>query len=63
MIFTSFYTFVQHFRQIRYAGNAAKSMGETRNMQRILVGNLRGRDHLRDLRVDGRTILKFIKQK
>jgi hypothetical protein len=34
-----------------------------RNIQRILVGNLRGRNHFRDLRVDGRTILKFISQK
>jgi hypothetical protein len=38
-------------------------MGQMRNTQRSFVGNLRGRNHLRDLRVEGRTILKFISQK
>jgi hypothetical protein len=32
------------------------------SVQRILVGNLQGRDPLKDLKVDRRTILKCIKK-
>jgi hypothetical protein len=35
-------------------------MGEMRNAHSILVGNLKGRDHLKDLDVDGRIILEWI---
>jgi hypothetical protein len=31
-------------------------MGEIRNVYRILVGNLKGRDRLEELVVDGRTV-------
>jgi hypothetical protein len=33
-------------------------MGEMRNAYTILVGNLKKRDHLEDLGVDGKMILK-----
>jgi len=35
-------------------------MGEMRNAYRILVGNLMGRDHLEDLGIYGRIIIKWI---
>jgi hypothetical protein len=34
-----------------------------RDSYRILVGNLKGRDHLGDLGIDGRIILKWILKK
>ena len=37
-------------------------MGERRDVYRILVGNLRERDHLEDPGIDGRIILKFNNQ-
>ena len=33
-------------------------MGEQRNAHRLLVGNLRERDHLENLGIDGRIMLK-----
>jgi len=38
-------------------------MGERRCVYMILVGNLRGRDHLEDPGVDGRIILRWIFRK
>jgi hypothetical protein len=38
-------------------------MGEKRNECRILVGKLKERDHLEDLRVDGRIILECVFKK
>jgi hypothetical protein len=38
-------------------------MGERRGIYRVLVGNLRERDHLEDLGVDGMIILKLILKK
>jgi hypothetical protein len=35
-------------------------MCEVRKSYDILIGNLKGRDHLGDLNVDGRIILKWI---
>jgi hypothetical protein len=34
-------------------------MGETRNVYRILVENLKGRGHSEDLDIDGRIILEW----
>jgi len=36
-------------------------MGERRDVYRVLVGNLRGRDHLEDLGIDGRIIIIIIR--
>jgi len=38
-------------------------MGDKRVAHGVLVGNLRGRDHLEDLGADGRIILKLIFKK
>jgi hypothetical protein len=38
-------------------------MGEMRSVYRVLVGNLRKRDHLEDPVVDGRIILRWIFRK
>jgi hypothetical protein len=38
-------------------------MGERRGVYRVWWGNLRERDHLEDIRVDGRIILKLIFRK
>jgi hypothetical protein len=38
-------------------------MGQRRGAYRILVGNLRERDHLEDIDVDGQIILKWIFKK
>jgi hypothetical protein len=38
-------------------------MGEGRGVHRVLVGNLRERDHLEDPDVDGRIILRWIFRK
>jgi hypothetical protein len=35
-------------------------MQEIRNGNKILIGNLKGRDHLEDLDVDGKIILEYI---
>jgi hypothetical protein len=35
-------------------------MGETKGVNRVLMGNLKERDHLGDPVVDGRIILKWI---
>jgi hypothetical protein len=48
--------------RMRWAGNVA-CMGETRNAYKILFKNLKGRDHLEDLGVDRRVILKWILRK
>jgi len=39
-------------RRMRWAGHVART-GERRGVYRVLVGNLRERDHLGDLGVDG----------
>ena len=44
---------------MRWTGNVA-SMGERRGVYRVLVGNLRERDHLEDPGVDGRIIFRCI---
>jgi hypothetical protein len=38
-------------------------MGERRGVYRVLVGNLRERDHLGDQGIDGRIILRWIFRK
>jgi hypothetical protein len=43
-------------------GNIAR-MGETRNAYNILVGKSEGKNHLENLGVDGRIILKWILNK
>ena len=45
-----------------WAGHVA-SMGERRDAYKVLVGNLRERDHLKNPNVDGRIILKLIFEK
>jgi hypothetical protein len=44
---------------MKRVGHAA-FMGERRSVQKVLVGNLRERDYLEVLGVDGRIILKRI---
>ena len=46
----------------KWAGNVAR-MGEGRGVHRVLVGNLRERDHLGDPDIDGRVILRWIFRK
>jgi len=46
-------------RRMRWAGHVAR-MGEWRGVHRVLVGNLRERDHWGDLDLDGRIILRWI---
>jgi hypothetical protein len=46
-------------RRMRRAGHVA-SVGEMRNAYKILVTNLKGRDHMEDFGVDGKVILKWI---
>jgi len=46
-------------KRIRWAGLIAR-VGERRGVHRVLVGNLRGRDHLGDTAIDGRIILSWI---
>jgi len=41
-------------------GGTIPRMGERRGVYRVMVGNLRERDHLEDPGVDGRTILRWI---
>jgi len=47
---------------MRWAGHVAR-LGEWRVVYRVLVGNLRERDHLRDPGLDGRIILRWIFRK
>jgi hypothetical protein len=49
-------------RRMRLAGHVPR-MGEKRGAYRILVGDLREGDHLRDPGVDGRIVLKWIFKK
>jgi len=49
-------------RRMRWAGHVAR-MGERTGIRRVLVGNLREKDHLGDLSVDGRIILRLIFRK
>jgi len=44
-------------RRMRWEGHVA-CMGERRGAYRVLVGNLRERDHLGDPGIDGRIILR-----
>jgi hypothetical protein len=46
-------------RRMKWAGHAACT-GDRRNAYKILVGNLKGRDHLEYLGVDGKIILEQI---
>jgi hypothetical protein len=45
-------------RRMRWAGHVAR-MGEGRHVYRVLVGKPEGKDHLKDLGVDGRTGSKW----
>jgi hypothetical protein len=49
-------------RKMRWAGHVAR-MGEGKGVHRVLVGNLRERDHWGDPDIDGRTILRWIFRK
>jgi hypothetical protein len=49
-------------RRIRWAGHVAH-LGDSRRVHRMLVGNLSQRDHLGDLGVAGRIILRWIFKK
>jgi hypothetical protein len=46
----------------RWAGHVAR-LGEERGVHRVLVGNLRERDHWGDPDVDGKIILRWIFRK
>jgi hypothetical protein len=46
-------------RKVRWAVHVAR-FGEIRNANKNVIGNLKGGDHLGDLVVDGRIILKWI---
>jgi hypothetical protein len=46
----------------RWAGHVAR-IGERRDVYRVLVGNLRERDHLGDPGIDERIILRWIFKK
>ena len=45
-----------------WAGHVAR-MGERRGVHRVLVGDLRGREHLEDPGIDGRIILTWMSLK
>jgi hypothetical protein len=45
-------------RRMQWAGQVVR-VGEIRNAYKILVGNLKGKDHSKDLGVDGRIILEW----
>jgi hypothetical protein len=49
-------------RRMRWARHVA-CMGEMRNAYNILVGKLKGRDHLEDTDIDGKIILEWILRK
>ena len=53
---------VVKLRRMRWVGHVAH-MGEGRGVHRVLVGNLRERDHWGDPGVDGRIILRWIFRK
>ena len=44
-------------------GGACSTYGESRGVYRILLGNLRERDHLGDQGLDGRIIIRWIIRK
>jgi hypothetical protein len=46
-------------RRMRWMGHVAQ-IGDRSVAYRVLVGDLRDRDHLEDLDIDGRIILKWI---
>jgi hypothetical protein len=46
-------------RRMRWAGHVAQ-MGDRSGAYRVLVGDLRDRDHLKDVSINGRIILKWI---
>jgi len=46
-------------RRIRWAGHVTY-IGERKGAYRDLVGRLRGKDHLEDLRLDGRIMLQSL---
>jgi hypothetical protein len=50
-------------RRMRWVGHVARMGWERRGVYRVLVGNLRGRDHLEDPVVDGKIILRWIFRK
>jgi hypothetical protein len=50
------------YKRMRWAGHVAR-VEERRGACRILVGNLRERDHLEDLCIDGKKILRWIYRK
>ena len=54
--------FVIKSKRMRWAGHVAR-MRERRGVYRLLVGKLRARDHLGDLGLDGRIILRWIFRK
>ena len=49
-------------KSMRWAGHVAR-MGVRRGVCRVLVGNLKDRDHLGDPGIDGRIILRWIFRK
>jgi hypothetical protein len=49
-------------QKMRWAGHVAR-VGKRRDLYRVLVGNLRERDHLEDPGLDGRIILRWIFRK
>ena len=49
-------------RRMRWAGHVAR-MGEGRGVYRVLVGNLKERDHWGETDADGRIILRWIFRK
>ena len=49
-------------RRVRWVGHIA-CVGESRGVYRVLVGYLRGREHLGDPGIDGRIILRWILKK
>jgi hypothetical protein len=53
---------VMKSRWMRWAGHVAR-MGDRRGTYRVLVGDLRLRDHSQDVGVDGRVILEWIFRK
>jgi hypothetical protein len=46
-------------RKVRWTGHVAR-VGERSGAFRVLLGNLKERDRLKDLGVDGRIIFKWI---
>jgi len=46
-------------RKIKWAGHVS-GMGEMRNAYKTLIGNLKAKDQFKNLRADGKIILKLI---